>query len=298
MIKSWWEIKILCDPQLEELIFWNLQKYGFSGTVTEVKGEFLLLRAYQLESEISPLDLGAIAKWLEEYAFIEGCSPPITAWELLPDQDWQEAWKQHWKSQLIGDRFLVCPAWLTPQSIENRIVLRLDPGAAFGTGDHPTTQLCIESLEMHFFSRPTKETVIVDIGCGSGILGIASILLGATRVYAVDLDPLAVESAKENCDLNKITPEQMIITKGSVSNLAKLTETKVDGVICNILADVIIELIPRITDLAKSETWGIFSGIVLEQIEPVAHTLEEYGWNVSTIWKRGQWCCLNVRRQE
>ncbi|ELR97186.1 50S ribosomal protein L11 methyltransferase [Gloeocapsa sp. PCC 73106] len=293
---SWWEIKILCDPKLEDTVFWRLQECGFSGTATEVKDEFLLICAYLPQSQITPLDLAAIAQWLKEDALRLGLATPVTAWELIPERDWQDAWKKHWQPQPVGDRLLIYPAWLEPPTESERKILRLNPGIAFGTGEHPTTQLCLASLEMHFYDTPSQEQIIADIGCGSGILSIAALLLGATKVYAVDTDPLAVNSAIHNRELNRISPAQMLITQGSVPELAEKMTSPVDGIVCNILAEVIIELIPQITQLAKPTTWAVFSGLILDQIQPVVDVLEEYNWSLTTIWKREQWCCLNLRR--
>jgi len=212
-----------------------------------------------------------------------------------------ECWKQHWQPQEIGDRFLINPAWLPIPENSDRLIIRLDPGVAFGTGQHATTQLCLESLEMRlskdmpFASKEVDGGVIADIGCGSGILSIGSLLLGAKKVYAVDTDPLAVRSTGENLTLNGISPECLVTREGSVDVLTELVK-EVDGIVCNILADVIIDLVPKMSAIAKPTTWGIFSGILLEQSKAVADALEKNGWVVATLWRRKEWCCLNVRR--
>ena len=141
-----------------------------------------------------------------------------------------------------------------------------------------------------------ENKIIADIGCGSGILSISAILLGAQKIYAVDIDPLAVSATHHNCKLNQITSKQIIVTKGSANKLQKLNSEGFDGIICNILAEVIIKLIPQITTISKQTSWGILSGILLEQVQDVVDVLEEYGWTIATIWKREQWCCVNIRR--
>ena len=126
---------------------------------------------------------------------------------------------------------------------------------------------------------------------------VGAILLGAEKVYAVDTDPLAVQSTFSNRALNDISPESLIPLEGSVDMVTENTRGQpVDGIVCNILADVIIELVPEMTAIAKPSTWAIFSGIFLEQSKSVADALEEHGWVVATLWKRKEWCCLNVRR--
>jgi ribosomal protein L11 methyltransferase len=141
-----------------------------------------------------------------------------------------------------------------------------------------------------------ENIIIADIGCGSGILSIGAVLLGAEKVYAVDTDPLAVQSTFSNRALNDINPERLVAAEGSVATLAKLIDKPVDGIVCNILAEVIIELVPEISAIAKPSTWAIFSGILLEQSKAVADALEQNGWIVATLWKRKEWCCLNARR--
>jgi ribosomal protein L11 methyltransferase len=121
-------------------------------------------------------------------------------------------------------------------------------------------------------------------------------MLGAKKAYAVDTDPLAVRAARESRDLNGIGGEQLVVEQGSVDRVAALIDTPVDGIVCNILAEVIIDLIPHMTAIAHLHTWGIFSGILLDQAKPVADTLEENGWVVAALWKRQDWCCMNVRR--
>jgi ribosomal protein L11 methyltransferase len=229
----------------------------------------------------------------------------VVHWGLIDEEDWSSSWKQHWQPEEIGDRFLINPAWLPlPESLD-RLVIRLDPGVAFGTGNHATTQLCLESLEMRFSEipqsfldteEPRKPLIIADIGCGSGILGVGAILLGAGKVYAVDNDPLAVKSTFSNRTLNEIRPDSLIPLEGSVDIVRKIIDQPVDGIVCNILADVIIELLPEMTAITKPSTWGIFSGILLEQSKSVADALEQNGWIVATLWKRKEWCCLNARR--
>lgn len=164
---------------------------------------------------------------------------------------------------------------------------------AFGTGTHETTQLCLEALEMQLDQtfEPLPPTVMADIGCGSGILAIASLLLGANKAYAVDTSDLAVTATQRNAELNGIRADQLIVKQGSWEQVLEL----VDGLVCNILAPVIIEILPHLPAIVKPKGWGIFSGILLDQADRVAAQLEQQGWSLGSVWRRHEWCCLNAR---
>lgn len=290
MTNSWWELQITCNPDLEDSIFWRLGNLGCRGTASEKKGDLYLVRAYLPKSQ-QQLDLEALALGLSEDAVMMGLPIPKIERQVIDEEDWASSWKEHWQPLEIGDRFLINPAWLPPPEKSNRLILRLDPGVAFGTGNHATTQLCLEALETH----AVEGAVVADIGCGSGILSIGALLLGASKVYAVDTDPLAVQSTRSNQDLNDISFERLVVQEGSIERLMQLKEP-VDGIVCNILAEVIISLIPQMSDLAKSTTWGILSGILITQANSVTDTLEQNGWSVASLQRQNDWCCLHIQR--
>jgi len=295
MANSWWEIRILCHPSLEETAFWRLEKFGCLGTSTEKKAHSLLIRGYLPQEKAEILDLAALALWCEQDALLLQVPKPRFHWQLIDEEDWSISWKEHWQPTPVGDRFIIYPAWMEPPQDSERLILRLDPGVAFGTGTHATTQLCLESLEMRV--EPNKNQILADIGCGSGILGIGAVLLGATKVYGVDSDPLAVESARSNRHLNHIHPDSLAINEGSVPELEQLISQPVDGVICNILAEVIVDLLPQFTPLVKPHGWAILSGIMVEQSQAIADALTQNEWTVVAIWKRHEWCCFQARRE-
>ncbi|NEP89756.1 MAG: 50S ribosomal protein L11 methyltransferase [Okeania sp. SIO2C2] len=296
MAYNWWEIRVLCHPSLEEVIAWRLDTFGCRGTASQVQENQCLIWAYIPEEQAQMLDLSALAVHLRQDALCMNLPTPVVNWDLIEEEDWASSWKQYWQPQEIGDYFLIHPAWLDLPENLDRIILRLDPGAAFGTGTHPTTELCLESLEMRLGLEPNPEAIIADIGCGSGILSIGAALLGVRQIYAVDIDPLAIRSTIGNRKLNDITAEKLIVEHGDIEHLIKLASGPVDGIVCNILAEVIIDIIPRLEAIAKPTTWGVLSGILLEQAKSIADTLEENGWVVATLWKRGEWCCFNIRR--
>jgi ribosomal protein L11 methyltransferase len=297
MSNRWWEITVTCEPSLEESVFWRLEKFGCSGTATEVRDNSSIVRAYIPHITARPLDLAALSLWLHQDAILLESPEPTATWRLIEEEDWASSWKQHWQPMEIGDRFLVVPAWLSPPDNCQRLILRVDPGSAFGTGTHATTQLCLESLEMRLLKNPEEQS-IADIGCGSGILAIGAVLLGARKVYAVDNDPLAIVASRSNRHLNRINPESFSINQGSVAELLEIIPGGMDGIVCNILAETIVEILPGITLLAKPNSWGILSGIILDRVDIVTEALEACGWQMTALRKRGEWCCINIRRAE
>ena len=309
MSNRWWEIVVKCEPVLEESVFWRLEKFGCSGTATEVKvlndelsfeseatDKQILIRTYIPEIDTQLLDLAALSLWLKQDAKLLEVSVPEAQWQLIDEEDWASGWKDYWKPMEIGDRFTIYPAWETPPEDSERLILRLDPGAAFGTGTHPTTQLCLESLEMRLSDNARHQTV-ADIGCGSGILSLGSVLLGAKKVYAVDTDALATKTCRSNCQLNEVSRDSIIVRDGSIEKLVLEGET-FDGIICNILADTIVELFPQFNQITHEKSWAVLSGILLTQADRIADVVEQQGWTVAALWKRKDWCCFNIRRSE
>lgn len=295
MVKNWWDIQVLCDPTLEDIVFWRFELLGALGTSSQRKSSQRLIQAYFPQDAFELLDVAAIALLLRQDALCAQLPTPQTSWSLIDEEDWSKSWKQYWHPQNVGDRLLINPAWLpTPKT--DRKIIKLDPGVAFGTGAHATTQLCLESLEMRLDGQGGDGAVIADIGCGSGILSIGALLLGAKRSYAVDTDALAVQATGENRAMNGLPSDRLMVQLGSIKQLVTGLAEPVDGILCNILAEVILDLIPQMGEIAKPSTWGILSGILLEQSKLVADTLEQHGWVVATLWRRQDWCCLNIRR--
>jgi ribosomal protein L11 methyltransferase len=180
-----------------------------------------------------------------------------------------------------------------PEEHCNRLVLRMDPGSAFGTGSHPTTRLCLEALE----KNPPQGLRVADLGCGSGVLGLAALGLGARQVLAVDTDSLAVSASRENAELNGLDLDRLRVALGSVDALESLLQGQaVDLLLCNILAPVIEALAPSFDQLLSFKGRCLLSGLLVDQAPRLTAVLEALGWRVSCLTKQGQWGLLDVSR--
>ncbi len=294
MGEQWWEIEVTGNSTLEDLVFWELQSLSCLGTASFERDCKPVICGYIPTVKAQEPDIEAIARDLHDAIETAGFEPTQIQWSIVLQEDWANNWKDYWHTEPIGERFLIHPDWLPDPEPDERFIIRLDPGVAFGTGGHATTQLCIEGLERQLKSpEQAQGQHIADIGCGTGILGIAAILLGAACIYGVDTDELAVGAAKACCDLNGLTEAQCLICYGSVDLLVE-QGLKVEGICCNILADIIIGLVPEITRLAKDKTWAIFSGILGRQAASVTEVLTAHHWQVNEIVPRQDWCSIHA----
>lgn len=199
------------------------------------------------------------------------------------EEDWENNWKKYYKPTKIGEKIVVKPIWETYETKGNEVVVELDPGMAFGTGTHETTRMCIKALEKYVKS----ESVVFDIGTGSGILAITAAKLKAKEVIGVDLDPVAVKSAEENVKYNNV--DNIKIMHG---NLMEVVDGKADIVIANIIADVIILLTEEVKKFIVSGGLFISSGIIKERKDDVVKKLEECGFKIEEVNVDGEWVCI------
>jgi ribosomal protein L11 methyltransferase len=218
--------------------------------------------------------------------------PHITATARLrkvDDQDWERVWLKDWKSLRFGRRLWICPTAAAAPEDPDAIIVRLDPGLAFGTGTHPTTALCLQILE----SLPLGGRTIIDYGCGSGILGIAALKLGAAHVVAVDIDPQALLATRDNALLNGVSSNIEIRGVDAAGNLGGLPPAFC--VISNILAGPLIELAPTLTALCEPGGCLLLSGLLKTQAYAVKAAYASDFDRVQVI-ERDDWCCIYARK--
>mgnify|MGYP003294490566 CR=1 FL=1 len=203
-------------------------------------------------------------------------------------EDWENNWKQYFKPIKVGNKLLIRPVWVDDYDADGRAVLNLEPGIAFGTGTHETTRLCLEALENYI----AADTKMLDVGCGSGILSVAGMLLGAESATGVDIDKLAVKVAIENGKLNGLEyPSYNMI----VGNLIDRISGKYSVVTANIVADAIIMLTPDVKKFLAEDAVYIVSGIIDIREDEVLSCLSENGFDIVNRREEGGWVCLECK---
>lgn len=273
------------DPELLrsyiESGIWDYHSFGevnLTGT-SVIKGylcedEHLARRMNQLDGSLQDL-VKRFPEWIIQ---VKGIT--------VKEEDWATAWKAYFKPIRVGQHFLIKPSWEDIHPNPEDLVLELDPGMAFGTGTHATTTLCLELLED--IVKPGMK--VFDLGTGSGILAIAAAKLGA-EVDAVDLDPVAVRVAKENIDLNQVSEK----VSAKLGDLGTVLKGQADLVVANIIADVILLLLPDLKRILKPEGEFIASGIIESRSEDVENGMREAGLEVIDKKEDAMWVALRAR---
>ena len=304
-ITTWLEVSLTVGGELAEAVADVLARFAPNGVMTEQGIKFvddedhgtpagpIVVRAYlEIDEHIEET-----RQKLEESLYYLGMIQPVPTpvYKQIADQNWMEAWKQHYQPIPIGQRLIIVPVWLDSPEPE-RIPIKIDPGMAFGTGTHPTTQLSLELIEKSLLTH--HATRMIDIGCGSGILSIAALKLGAQTALGVDIDIESVKNSRENADKNSIG-EEFIIGQGSVTEVLedKFSYRQSPLVVANILAPIIIRLFgDGLADLAEPGGTVILSGILKEQEQSVLEAAQAKGLELNERKQMGDWVALALSK--
>jgi ribosomal protein L11 methyltransferase len=301
-MSRWIQISLTLDGEGAEAVADTLRRYVHQGVSIEqpLPGEAwsdeplpqgpLIVRGYIPADESAP----AAQRQIEEALYyLKKLYPLIPApeFQVVEEEEWAEAWKKHYHPIRIGQRILIKPAWVEVEIRPEDIVIEMDPGMAFGTGTHPTTQLCLQAVER--FAGP--ETSLLDLGTGSGVLAIAAARLGTPRVFACDIDPLAVRVAQENVRRNGVQ-DRVSVAQGSLAEL--LAEGRCfDWAVANLTARVITELAGQgLERVIQPGGRFVFSGLIDTQAGEVADVLEAVGLPVVERESMSDWVMLIAER--
>lgn len=198
------------------------------------------------------------------------------------DDDWANNWRKYYHPIHVGNHLVIKPSWIDYEKQPDDIIVELDPGMAFGTGTHETTRMCMAHLEKYIDS----DSRVLDVGCGSGILSITSLLIGADEVTGVDIDPVAVKVAIENGSMNDFKPPKYNIKRG---NLVDEAEGKYDVIVANIIADVIIGVCGDVKQFLADDGVFISSGIIIDRKDDVKKAFDEKGYTIIDTVEEGEW---------
>jgi ribosomal protein L11 methyltransferase len=309
---NWLEIRVHTSSEAVEAVSSILMELGAGGTVIddpevltrswdgpfgEIAGlnprdypeEGVVVRGYFPESTPEGMLAGRVRDRLAKLPdFGLDPGPAEVSCRIVSEESWEHAWKKYYKPVRVTERLIVCPVWEKADPGQSGTVIRLDPGMAFGTGTHATTQMCLRLLEKHL--RPGDR--VIDVGCGSGILSIAAAKLGAGSVLAVDLDEVAVRKTRENAGLNGVQ-DRVSVRTGDL--LEGVTE-EADLILANLLAPIILRLARDLCRVLRPGGRLIASGIVSDQIRSVQKALEDAGLETVETIGEGDWVALAAKR--
>ena len=301
---QWLECKVNTTPQGLDRVSMVIEDQGITGLVIEDEGDFkdFLENNHQywdyVDDELMKEKAGlcritfyvsadeeglkSVHQVREALAELKSRTAECGSLDLemaqMDDADWENNWKQFYKPMEIGERLIVVPEW-EKANTQGRIPLILNPGLTFGTGSHATTRLCLTALEKHVHEGQR----VLDLGCGSGILSIAALLLGAEHAFACDIDEKCVDVAYENAALNGIGKDRYTVRWGDVlsdRNLQKEMGGRYDVIVANIVADVIMGLAPQVRPFLKEGGLFLTSGIIDDRAGEVADALRAAGWEI------------------
>ncbi len=302
---DWIEISVEVDGEAAEIVAEVFERYGHQGVAIEQAGYFidtwedeiptpdkLVVKAYLPADEHAP---DKQAQLRDALGYLNMALPvPAPSFRMLTETDWETAWRAHYKPLRVGRRIYLHPSWITPDpDAAEQIRIALDPGMAFGTGTHPSTQLCLIAAEDLLSVHPGWE--VLDLGSGSGILSIAAAKLGATRVLALDTDDVAVKVTKENAAINGVA-QAITAQSGSLASLTHAAR-RFDLALVNILAKVIMLMCQNgLGQIVRPGGVGVFGGIMTDQADAVEEALRQTGLTPYKRHTSGDWVVIEARR--
>jgi len=294
---NWLRLEQEFSVELEDSFYWllrNLEIHRFSFERDPNQNSTQTLFVWLQFDEWSVREQEILVKSLVSLAKTFDLTLPPCKWIQVKDEDWSLSWKKSWEPDPVGKTILILPAWLeVPEKFSERKIIRLDPGSAFGTGSHPSTRLCIEALD----NKPPVGQTIADIGCGSGILSLTALKLGAKSTFSVDIDSLAISATRTNSALNDFPENLLNVFLGSIEEVeANMPTKKIDLVLCNILAPVIKLIGPGFEKIIGHKGKVILSGLLVEQVEELKEFFLPLGWQVLEIKTKDQWALMVLTR--
>ena len=294
--KDWYKLTFLINSNSEEVIIWKLNDLG----IVSYSFEYLLENQNKKVNIWLPFtdwnkDLRKnLEHKISKLLNINDIDNKFFEWSVIEEEDWLTSWKKYWGPELVGNHLLILPCWIDlHETYKNKKIIKIDPGAAFGTGSHPSTYLCLEKMENIVFTGKK----VLDIGSGSGILSVTARSLGAKEIYAVDNDYLAINSTKSNYQLNFGNLENLNTYFGTFNKVVrKELINEFDFILCNILAEVIKGIIPDISKCLRNNGEVIFSGILNSQKDEVIKILNINHLKLIEVSSKKDWVCIAAQK--
>ena len=285
---SIWSPKAVQEPLANFLI-------EQTGRGLQLEGDWIT--AYCYEGNETQVCLKALTRFYNDLQQLHPDLPPLrVVQENLPTEDWSESWKAFFKPTVVGKNIVVKPTWEPYEPSRGQIVIEIDPGRAFGTGKHPSTALCMEALEGILGETVMEEMgsapSVLDVGTGSGILGIIAARLGAKPVLGLDIDPEALEVASGNLERNRVAESMSV----SDTPLDQVEETY-DVVVANLTASLLTQLADSLSNRVSAKGMLLLSGILAEQVEEVVKLFETHYFKRVQSWSREEWHAVLLRRK-